>query len=189
MSQSTQSSTLSLNCSSALCAWLSQACTSCQSSPTSRSLFLDSLAFSVGGLGLFAVSPTVEGNELIWVKEPACLYLGKIGNGGKYCLLSHVECTIKAHMANKCDLPSGPFLTLQKGPHKGFAQVVLETEDLDNDLVESLLGRKQVDWGREFAQLKAGNARLVAHEESNKELLQTCKKHMAFKTPAKANAL
>ena len=46
-----------------------------------------------------------------------------------------------------------------------------------------------MDWGSEFAQLRAVHVKSVAEEESNKELVKMCKKHMSFKTPAKANAL
>ena len=61
--------------SSVLQVRLSQACASSQSLITRRSLFVDSLLPSEG-LGCFAVSPTVEGTELIWVKEPSRLCLG-----------------------------------------------------------------------------------------------------------------
>ena len=185
---STSSSTPPSGQLSAVQAHFSQACTSSQSLRTSRSLLVDS-PLSSGGLGRFAVSLTVEGTELVWVKEPPRLCLGKIGNGGKCCLLPRSECTIETHMAHQCQLPEAPFLTLQKGPNKGFAPVSLKTSDLDNDLVESLLACKGVYWGSEFSQLKAGHVKSVTQEESNKELVNACKKHMSFKTPAKANAL
>ena len=102
----------------------------------------------VGGSGKSAaLMPCMAGKELVWVKHPDFLCGGRIGNGGKGCLKSLSACDTEAHERTKCDLPEVPFLIpmVNLSTVKGHANVVLITEDLEEDLITSLLEKSNVN--------------------------------------------
>ena len=159
----------------------------CRSTPTSRSLFSESPLSGWLIVSLFPIF--VEGVELIWVKDPDRLCLGRIGGGGNGCLKEKCDCGVEAHVIHKCKLfSSKPFLML-KGSEHGYEPVVLQTNDLEEDYVKDLLNQSKVNWVEEFAQICMSNAKNQDNLEASKALLCAAQKHTLFATPAKRNVV
>jgi uncharacterized membrane protein YgcG len=139
-----------------------------------------------GGSG---VVPCVEGTELVWVKFPKVLCGGRIGTAGKGCLKSTGECDVEAHERSKCDFPSDPFLVLMVNstPTKGYEHVVLETSNLENTFVTSLLEKSGVNWATEFEEIRTNFTKTIQERDISKELMQTARKQKGFATPGKGH--
>ena len=150
---------------------------------------------SPGGLGgsvkSAALAPCVTGNELVWVKHPEFLCGGRIGNGGKGCLKSISQCDTEAHERSKCDFPEVPFLVpmVQSSPVKGHANVFLLTDELEEDLITSLLEKVHVNWAKEFEVIRSNGTKSIQEEIISKSIVHTSRKQTSFETPAKKNAI
>jgi hypothetical protein len=138
-----------------------------------------------------AVVPCVEGTELVWVKFPQSLCGGRIGTSGKGCLKSIGDCDIESHDRSKCEFPSDPFLVLMvnSSPTKGYEHVVLETADLENTFVTSLLEKSGVNWATEFEQIRTNATKTIQERNISKELMQTARKQKGFATPGKGHVV
>ena len=154
--------------------------------------FLFSTPVKVGGMiSSDSLSPCIAGKELVWVKHPEYLCGGRIGIGGKGCLKSLRDCDTEAHERSKCDLPGVPFLIpmVKMSSVKGYANVVLETGNLDTELVTSLLDKTDLNWAKEFEIIKSNGTQSIQEEVISKEKVNTSCKQTSFETPAKRNVL
>jgi hypothetical protein len=133
-----------------------------------------------------ALLPCVEGKELVWVKHPSQLCAGRIGSGGKLCLKSIGDCDIETHERTKCEIPSEPFLIPKANSvDKGYQNITLETLELRTTFIESLLEKTNVNWAKEFEEIKVGDSKTVQDYDVLKEKVQTARKQKNFATPAK----
>jgi hypothetical protein len=131
------------------------------------------------------IQPVVYGEELAFVKDGSSLCLGKIGTGGNLCLKRDSECDVEAHTRRKGELPPGMSLVILKGEERGYGGTVLDADDLDNELIEDLLSRKNVSWPSEFAKIESNSTRTMTDLETVEDVLNTARKHRSFKTPVK----
>ena len=154
--------------------------------------FLFSTPLKVGGMmSSGSLVPCIAGKELVWVKHPEYLCGGRIGIGGKGCLKSLRDCDTEAHERSKCDFPGVPFLIpmVKMSAVKGYVNVVLETENLDADLVTSLLEKTDMNWAKEFEVIKSNGTQSIQEEVISREKVNTSRKQTSFETPAKRNVL
>jgi hypothetical protein len=141
--------------------------------------------------GLFrqpTIQPIEIGEELALIKESAALCLGQIGTSGSLCLKLASECTTEAHARKKGSLPNDPSLILLKGEDKGYENVVLEAEHLEESLISELLESKDLNWPSEFAKIRSNDSRSIGDREVIEDVLNTAKKQKHFGTPAKKEA-
>ena len=138
--------------------------------------------------GLFrpgTIQPIVYGEEIALVKQRSALCLGKIGAGGNVCLKLSNQCDTEAHMKKKGELPDDPCLIQLKGDKKGYENVVLEAELLEQAFIDELLSRENVSWPSEFAKIRTSDTRSVIDREVVERAMTTSKKHKDFRTPGK----
>jgi hypothetical protein len=155
-----------------------------QSAGASRTLFP-----TPGGFNRVAISLVVTGEELIWVKDPNGLCLGRVGAGDKMCVKLKNDCDIVSHAKNRCSVPESAFLAL-KGPSGdvGHSSLTLETLKLSDELITDMLQGSDRDWASEFGKIKANSLESVQDCEVANELIATVRKHRSFgKTPSKLN--
>ena len=72
---------------------------------------------------------------------------------------------------------------------KGYVNVILETKDLESDLVTSLLEKIDVNWAKEFEVIKSNGTQSIQEEFISREKVNTSRKQTTFETPAKRNVL
>ena len=155
-----------------------------QSAGASRTLFP-----TPGGFDRVAISPVVMGEELIWIKDPNMVCLGRVGAGDKMCLKSKYDCDIVSHAKNRCELSDTAFLAI-KGPSSdvGHSSLILETSTLKEELRLDLLHGSDRDWASEFGKIKANSVKTIQDCHVADELIATVHKHRSFgKTPSKLN--
>ena len=138
-----------------------------------------------------ALAPCVTGNELVWVKHPEFLCGGRIGTSGKGCLKSLNQCDVEAHERSKCDFPEDPFLIpmAQSSSVKGHSNVLLLTDELEPELITSLLERVHVNWAKEFEVIRSNGTKSIQQAIISKSVVHTARKQTSFETPAKKNAI
>jgi hypothetical protein len=134
------------------------------------------------------IQPIVFGEEIALVKQSAALCLGRIGAGCNICLKLASECTTEAHSKKKGTLPDDPCLVVIKGDDKGYDNVVLEAQFLDDGFINELLQKKDVNWPSEFAKIEANDTRTSSDRDIIEDVLMTAKKHRNFASPAKKEA-
>jgi hypothetical protein len=145
----------------------------------------------VRGGGLFrpgTIQPIVFGEEIALVKQSAALCLGRIGAGCNICLKLASECTTEAHSKKKGTLPNDPCLVAIKGDDKGYENVTLEAQLLDESFITELLQKTDVNWPSEFAKIEANDTRTSDDRDIIEDVLMTAKKHRNFASPAKKEA-
>jgi hypothetical protein len=150
-------------------------------------------AFStpIRGGGLFrpgTIQPIVFGEEIALVKQSAALCLGRIGAGCNICLKLASECTTEAHSKKKGTLPNDPCLVAIKGDDKGYENVILEADSLEESFINELLQKTDVNWPSEFAKIEANDTRTSGDRDIIEDVLMTAKKHRSFASPAKKEA-
>jgi hypothetical protein len=143
------------------------------------------------GGGLFCpgtIQPIVFGEEIALVKQSAALCLGRIGAGCNICLKLASECTTEAHAKKKGTLLDDPCLVVTKGDDKGYENVVLDAQYLDDSFINELLQKTDVNWPSEFAKIEANDTRTASDRKIIEDVLMTAKKHRNFASPAKKEA-
>ena len=143
------------------------------------------------GGGLFrpgTIQPIVFGEEIALVKQSAALCLGRIGSGCNICLKLATDCTTEAHSKKKGVLPNDPCLVVIKGDDKGYENVVLDAQYLDDSFINELLQKSDVNWPSEFAKIVANDTRTSSDRDIVEDVLKTARKHRNFASPAKKAA-
>jgi hypothetical protein len=143
------------------------------------------------GGGLFrpgTIQPIVFGEEIALVKQSAALCLGRIGAGCNICLKLASECETEAHSKKKGTLLDDPCLVVTKGDDKGYENVVLDAQYLDDAFINELLQKTDVNWPSEFAKIEANDTRTTSDRDIIEDVLVTAKKHRNFASPAKKEA-
>ena len=158
-----------------------------RSTGTSRALFASPVAPASGGGCI--VPPLRIGEELFYVIDEKQLCMGRVGAGDKVCLKSDGKCDIVAHSKNKHVGPNGGFLGVSGAqPDVGHMSAVLPTYDLDKSMIEEFLEATELDWGSEFAKIKANTSKNLTDVVKANNLIDTVKKHRTFEnTPSKLN--
>ena len=131
------------------------------------------------------IQPIIYGEELALVTDASLLCLGKIGAGGNVCLKLATECSTEIHIKKKGSLPKGSSLVQLRGEEKGYEIVTLPADDLDRELIESLLAKQDVSWPSEFAKILSNDSKTIGVLEATEDLLKTARKHRSFASPAK----
>jgi hypothetical protein len=121
------------------------------------------------------IQPVVYSEELVFV--------GKIGTAGNLYLKCDSKCDVEAHTHCKGELPPGMSLVILKGEERGNGGTVLDADDLDNELIEDLLSRKNVSWPSKFAKIESNSIRTMTGLETVENVLNTACKHRSFNTP------
>jgi hypothetical protein len=176
---------MSQQASKSLCQRLRSLCASCQTAKgTSSSTVFSPLASG----GLFCqstIQPITFGEEIALVRDSSQLCLGKIGSGGNICLKLLSECDTETHSKNKGNLPNDPYLVLLKGKEKGYENVVLNAEPLEDAFINELLAQSDINWPSEFATIMENDSKNASDMENIADVLNTAKKQKNFSTPAK----
>ena len=147
--------------------------------------------FNKGGDGdVVSAKPVVSGIELAHICDANQLCLGKVGET-KMCLqvLSSgaTRCGTASH-ANKATtgLTSFSFLAVKGNAKTAFCQPCLATDDLEPTLIESLLGRADVDWPGQFNLISCEEVTDLQKESDMSDRALTVKKvKNGYMTPLK----
>ena len=142
-----------------------------------------------GGLGRpVTIQPIVYGEEIALIKDATVLCLGRIGTGGNICLKLVSECDTETHDKKKGEVHEGKSLIVLKGNEKGYENVMMEADDLDQELIDELLNRQNVSWASEFAKMRSNDTKSITQREVVEDILHTARKHRTFASPAKLRA-
>ena len=100
--------------------------------------------------------------SLYHVIDPSQLCCGRVGIGDKICLKASAHCEIVSQWKNKHNIPSSSFLCLKGvGSDVGHISLSLDTDGLDSELIEDLLGSTKDDWATIFGRLKTNSSKTV----------------------------
>ena len=134
------------------------------------------------------IQPIVYGEEIALIKDATALCLGRIGTGGNICLKLVSECDTETHDKKKGEVHGGKSLIVLKGNEKGYENVMMEADDLDQELIDELLNRQNVSWASEFAKMRSNDTKSIIQREVVEDTLNTARKHRTFASPAKHRA-
>jgi hypothetical protein len=134
------------------------------------------------------IQSIVFGEEIALVKQSAILCLGKIGTGCNICLKLASKCTTEAHSKKKGSLANDPCLVVIMGDDKGYENVVIDAQYLDDAFINELLQKSDVNWPSDFAKIEANDTRMSSDHDIMEDVLMMAKKHRNFKSPAEKEA-
>ena len=142
-----------------------------------------------GGFSRLApIQPLIIGEEVALVNDCNALCLGKVGTGGTVCLKTLLDCDTESHSRKKGVLPTKTCLIQLKSEDKGYENVTLEVEKLEEEFVKDLMSKSNTDWVAEFAMIRANESTNASQRDLLDETLMTARKQKNFLSPKKQKA-